>query len=239
MKKLIFALCMLPFIRFIFTPALASPLPVGAYRLSVHTPTSGVHSSSDQGTLSGTLAFDTASNLVSANLVFDDTTTGTTFSFSDPGPTNIAGGDFLSATLYNAVNPNTFYQLSLALPGDPSGGFTLICGTDCHTWMDLDQRGPNPVYVELNFGEIAPTVVPEPSSLLLVGTGLFTGIKALRQPRPQIGPRSITVPRIVPGTVPGGFRSPCETPKSVLDPTKRVPPFLGRAGWRYWTGTYR
>jgi len=52
----------------------ATSLPVGTYTLNASTPTSGIHSGSDQGTVTGTLVFDAASNITFANLAFDDTT---------------------------------------------------------------------------------------------------------------------------------------------------------------------
>jgi hypothetical protein len=181
-KKLLFALGLFCVLSFAGTSAYSDPLPVGTYSLNVQTPTSGVHSGSDEGTLSGTLTFDAASTLVAANLIFDDTTTGTTFSFTNPGPTSIDPGHFLEAGIYNALDPDTFYSFSIAIPGSSSGTFNLTCGTDCHTWMDLDQGGQFPVYVELNFGPITPVAAtPEPSTLLLLGTGVAGSLSVLRR----------------------------------------------------------
>ncbi|HTH53823.1 MAG TPA: PEP-CTERM sorting domain-containing protein [Edaphobacter sp.] len=184
-KKFLLALGLLCVFSFAGASAFCDPLPVGNYSLNVQTPTSGVHSGSDQGTLSGTLTFDAASTLVAANLTFDDITTGTTFAFTNPGPTSIDPGNFLGATIYNAIDPATFYQFSIAIPGSSSGTFNLTCGTDCHTWMDLDQGGQYPVYVELNFGNLTPApstpAVPEPSTLLLFATGITGGLSLLRR----------------------------------------------------------
>jgi hypothetical protein len=181
-KKLLFVLGLFCVLSFGGTSVDSDPLPVGTYSLNVQTPTSGIHSGSDEGTLSGTLTFDAASTLVTANLIFDDTTTGTTFSFTNPGATSIDPGHFLGATIYNAVDPATFYSFSIAIPGSASGTFNLTCGTDCHTWMDLDQGGQSPVYVELNFGPITPVAAtPEPATLLLFGTGIAGGLSVLRR----------------------------------------------------------
>lgn len=164
----------------ILTPATvhATPLPIGIYTLSADTPTSGIHSGSDLGTLTGTLSFDAASNLIAADLVFDDITSGKTFSFTNPGPTSILmPPGLLSATIYNAIDPAELYQFSIRLPSNSSGVFTLNCGTDCDTWMLVNDGGANLTYVEVA-GTIAP--VPEPSSLFLFGTGLFSLFTVLR-----------------------------------------------------------
>ncbi len=181
-KKLFLSLALFSFANLTLTAAHATPLPIGTYSFSVETGT-GVHGGSDEGTLSGALTFDPASNLTAADLLFDDTTTGTTFSFTEPGATEIDPGEFLSAIIYNAVDPLTQYHLWLRLPGNPDGSFTLTCGTDCHTWMDLNESGTS-VYDELNFGTITPaaSAVPEPSSLFLIGTGAV-GILTMLHPR--------------------------------------------------------
>lgn len=147
----------------------ATPLPVGNYSLTASTPTSGIHSGSDVGTVSGTLTFDVASNLTFADLTFDDTTSAKLFTFTNPGPTTIAmPPGLLSATIYNAVEPAEYFSFSIRIPSNPSGTFTLTCGTDCDNWMLVDDGGPNLTYVEVT-GSIAP--VPEPPAIALLGTG--------------------------------------------------------------------
>jgi hypothetical protein len=152
---------------------LATPLPVGTYSLTASTPTSGIHSGSDVGTVTGTLTFDAASNLTFADLTFDDTTSARTFTFTDPGPTTIAmPPGLLSATISNAVDPSQYFAFSIRVPGNASGTFTLTCGTDCDNWMLVDDGDPNLTYVEVT-GSIAPAAVPEPSTIALFGTGAF------------------------------------------------------------------
>src|SRR6476660_3450368 len=100
----------------------ATSLPVGTYTLNASTPTSGIHSGSDQGTVTGTLVFDAASNITFANLAFDDTTSGKIFTFTNPGPVTIATPPgLLSATIYNALDPNQLFAFSIRVPSNPSG----------------------------------------------------------------------------------------------------------------------
>jgi hypothetical protein len=149
----------------------ATPLPVGNYSLTASTPTSGIHSGSDIGTVTGTLTFDAVSNLTFADLTFDDTTSAKLFTFTNPGPTTITTPPgLLSATIYNAINPSEYFAFSIRIPSNPSGSFTLTCGTDCDNWMLVDDGGPNLTYVEVT-GFIAPAAVPEPSTIALLGTG--------------------------------------------------------------------
>jgi PEP-CTERM motif len=180
-KKLLFCL-FLALVRFAAlapTIAHADSLPVGVFYLSATTPTSGIHSGSDLGTLTGTLTFDSASNITFANLAFNDLTTGTVFTFTNPGPVSIfTPPGLLAATIYNAVDPNEYYAFSIRIPSLPSGAFSLTCGTDCDNWMELNEGNPIYTYVEVT-GSIVPA--PEPSALALLGTGTLTLLASLRR----------------------------------------------------------
>jgi len=144
-------------------------LPIGNYSLTASTPTSGIHSGSDVGTVTGSLTFDAASNLTFADLTFDDATSAKLFSFTNPGPTTIAmPPGLLSATIYNPVDPTQYFAFSIRIPSNPSGTFTLTCGTDCDNWMLVDDGSLPLTYVEVT-GSIAPA--PEPTGIVLIGTG--------------------------------------------------------------------
>jgi len=169
-----------------FAPiAHATPLPVGNYYLSATTPTSGIHSGSDEGTLTGILTFDAASNIIFANLAFDDITTGHVFTFTNPSPTSIEiPPGLLGATIYNALDPTQYFAFSIRIPSLPSGAFTLTCGVDCDNFLLVDNGDPFHTYVEVT-GTIAPT--PEPSSLVLLGTGALSALAVRRYSRRHAG----------------------------------------------------
>ena len=180
-KLLVFCLALVSLASFA-TIAHGTPLPVGTYTLSATTPTSGIHSGSDQGTVSGTLIFDAASNITFANLDFDDITSGKVFTFTQPGPVTIdIPPGLLSATITNSLNVNELFAFSIRVPSNPSGSFTLTCGTDCDNWMLVDDGGKDLVYVEVT-GSITPAV-PEPSTLALLGTGTLTFLGPIRRRR--------------------------------------------------------
>ena len=166
------------------TIAHATPLPVGLYELNANTNTSGIHVDDEQGYFSGTLLFDTASNVTSANLVFHDITTGLNFSFTEPDATDIYhDGPFnlLATVIHNAVDPNVLFYFSISLPSAADGSFALHCGVDCDDWMDINHGAgtPDTDYIEV-VGSIVPT--PEPSTFVLLGTGI-AGIAGIARRR--------------------------------------------------------
>jgi hypothetical protein len=157
------------------TLARAATLPVGTYTLTAG-PGSGIHLS-DPGSLTGTLIFNAASALTSANLTFHDTLTGETDLFDTPGPTSFTdlGPNFLSATIGDSANPAASYFFAIRTPSSAAGSFGLTCGVDCDTYISNSSSG---LYEEV-VGAIVPAT-PEPSSLLLLGTGALFTAAALR-----------------------------------------------------------
>jgi hypothetical protein len=176
-KSLVLCLAVLAFA----TVAHADPLPVGSYTFSINAEGSGIHSGTDDGTLSGILDFDSASNIISADVIFVDTTIGKTFTFTNPGPVTIeTNARLLLATISNATDPGIFYDFYLQIPGRPDGTFNLTCGVDCHNAVIINNGG-DPYSVQFNFGPLTPAAVPEPSSFLLLGTGALGTLAALRR----------------------------------------------------------
>lgn len=154
----------------------AATLPVGTYTLTAG-PGTGIHLS-DPGSLTGTLVFNAASMLTSANLTFHDTLTGETDVFDTPGPTTtyFDGTTFVTSTIGDSANPAVSYDFTIRTPGLADGSFTLNCGVDCDTFISNTATN---FYEEVQ-GSITPAATPEPSSLLLMGTGTLVLAGAAR-----------------------------------------------------------
>jgi hypothetical protein len=159
------------------TAAHAASLPIGTYNLA-GVPGTGIHTSLDAGTLSGTMTFDASSDVIAANLTFFDTTSGLDFTFTKVGPTDIEiAGHTLSALISNSTNPAINFDFSIRIPGLSDGTFSLNCGTDCDPAAQINDGSGN-INEEFT-GTITPT--PEPAPLVLLGTGALGLFGAFRQ----------------------------------------------------------
>jgi hypothetical protein len=159
------------------TVAHAAALPVGTYTLA-GVPGTGIHTSLDAGTLSGTMTFDAGSDITAANLTFFDTTSGLAFTFTQVGPTDIdIPGETLSALISNGINPAINFDFSIRIPGLSNGTFVLNCGTDCDPAAQINDGSGN-INEEFT-GTISP--IPEPASLVLLGSGTVALLGAFRR----------------------------------------------------------
>jgi PEP-CTERM motif len=157
----------------------ADPTPVGTYIISA-VPGTGIHLSPDTGFMSGTLTFNSSSILVSANLVFDDTTVNMDIPFSVVGPTTFTPSDHTeSALITDPSNPAFTFDFSILTISEPGGFFPLGCGVDCEPDADYN-NGTTNVNEEL-VGRITPT--PEPASLALLGTAALGAFEIARRRR--------------------------------------------------------
>ena len=152
----------------------ADPSPVGLYTVYA-VPGSGIHLSPDTGFMSGTLTFNASSILVSANLVFDDTTINEDIPFSVVGPTTFNSGlRTESAVITDPSNPSDYFQFSIFTITLPNGVFPLGCGVDCEPGTFYNNGTMN--VDEMLVGDITPT--PEPTSFVLLGTAALGAFQA-------------------------------------------------------------
>jgi hypothetical protein len=183
MHKLIFRLSLFLLAATTLTNhAHADGLPVGTYSLSLQTANSGIHHTSPiEGVLSGTITFDSTSHITAADLIFQDTTDGTEMIFNNPGPTTIVPPpdvhNSVSAQIFDAADPTIYYYFDVHVGND--GSYSILCGVDCPTYIAFpDGSGPS-----FEYGELTPvsSPVPEPSTLVLIGSGILGAAGAIRR----------------------------------------------------------
>ena len=158
------------------TLAHADAIPNGLYNLVTQDGT-GEHLST--GTLTGTVTY-TAGVVTAADIVFTSAIGNGTFTFDTPGATTVGDifstPDLLETMITDSADPAASYSLSVEYPSNSDNSFTLTCGVDCDTEVDLG----SPTFESEEFtGRIVPT--PEPSSIILFATGALGLAESIRR----------------------------------------------------------
>ena len=84
--------------------------------------------------------------------------------------------DLLETKITDSADPSASYSLSVEYPSNADNSFTLTCGVDCDTEVDL---GSSTFESEEFTGRISP--VPEPSSIILFATGALGLAQSIRR----------------------------------------------------------
>ena len=148
------------------------------------TLTVGFLNTSTSDTFLSGIGFNTSPDLATTSAIFSGLPSGATWSYTSGGGGGI--GNFEAGAYgngkYNRLKPGQGGTLTLTLSAPQTNCFTLDV-TMTHLTSLPDGSSQKPVGVRVGGGppRPLPAEVPEPATLLLVGTSLLTTLPALRR----------------------------------------------------------